>query len=736
MTDCRRPALIHSAILAAALSCPAAPVLAQRLPIKTYTTADGLAHERVHSILADSRGFLWFCTAQGLSRFDGHSFTTYGTAQGLPSAVITNLLETSRGVYWVATNGGGVARFDDARRPIPHGAAHDAATRSRARDSSRFTVLAVSDRPEPNRVNVLYEDRKGRLWAGTDGGAFLLDESASATFREVDLGLPSGPDRAVLVWAFAEDAEGSLWIGSSWGLSRRLPDGRTLHYTVGPVQGADHVRALLADEGDRIWIGHETGLIAFYAEPASSSLASRALRPIRARSINAPAKAGDAIRYANADGLAGASIRVLHRSSDGHLWIGSLDGLTRFDGQRFEAITKGGGVTGTLSVAEDRDGNVWVGTSAAGASRIARHGFSTFTEADGLGRGNIGELIQDPSGSLYVVTGGQFVHRLAEARFVTVRPNLSDEPADSISLAVGLRDHTGEWWLPGDRGVYRFPSVAKLEDLSRIRAKAIYTTRDGLAGEDVIRLFEDSRGDIWIGRRIPTSLVLTRWERATGVFHRYSEAHGLPAFSRITAFAEDRSGNVWLGFRNGGLARYRAGGFERFTAADGAPDGVITALHLDGQGRLWVGSAERGASRIDAPADDRPRFVAYTTVDGLSSNSVSCITDDRLGRIYLGVARGLDRLDTRAGRVRHFTTADGLAGSAPYSAMRDRHGALWFATLRGLSRLIPEPDRPGAPPAVFIGGLRVAGESYFVSDLGEREVQGTRAQASRESVAD
>jgi ligand-binding sensor domain-containing protein/two-component sensor histidine kinase len=488
------------------------------------------------------------------------------------------------------------------------------------------------------------------------------------------------------------------------------------------VQGADHVRALLVDDRNRVWVGHLTGLIVFQPEPFGGSLASRTLQVMRSTPGRLPGKPGEAIRFGNGDGQAGASIRALHRSSDGRLWIASLDGVARYDGERFETISRGGGASAALSVAEDREGTIWIGTSAAGVARIARQGFTIFTDADGLGRGSIGDLIPDATGSLYVVSGGQYIHRLDGSRFATVRPKLSDQMTENVGLAVGLRDRTGDWWLPGDRGVYRFPAIARLDDLARIPPKAVYTTADGLAGEDVFRLFEDSRGDIWIGRRIPTSLVLTRWERATATFHRYSDAHGLPAFNRVQAFAEDRAGNVWIGFRNGGLARYRAGGFTVFAAADGAPAGVITSLHLDRQGRLWVGSAERGASRIDAPAEDRPRFVHYTTAQGLSSNSISCITDDALGRLYFGVPRGLDRLDADSGRVRHFATADGLAGGAPSAALRDRHGALWFATLQGLSRLIPEPDRQGSPPAIFIGGLRVAGETYPISDLGERDV--------------
>src|SRR6266581_5177733 len=76
-------------------------VRAERLPIKTYTTADGLARDQASRIVRDSRGLLWFCTVEGLSRFDGYRFTSYGREDGLPHADISDILEDRQGGYWV-----------------------------------------------------------------------------------------------------------------------------------------------------------------------------------------------------------------------------------------------------------------------------------------------------------------------------------------------------------------------------------------------------------------------------------------------------------------------------------------------------------------------------------------------------------------------------------------------------------------------------------------------------------
>ena len=151
-----------------------------------------------------------------------------------------------------------------------------------------------------------------------------------------------------------------------------------------------------------------------------------------------------------------------------------------------------------------------------------------------------------------------------------------------------------------------------------VRPKAIYTTRDGLAGDDVhpVRGFSRHLG----------------WQTDADFFgpDKMGTSHGyLPPvlrrrrpspFNRTTAFGEDHSGNVWIGFQNGGLARYRDGRFRLFTHADGAPFGGIGALYLDTNSRLWVASARPGLTR-SRPGRRSTAFVPYTTALGLSADA-------------------------------------------------------------------------------------------------------------------
>jgi Two component regulator propeller len=136
---------------------------------------------------AISRGFLWLCTAGGLSRFDGYTFVNFATENGLPDPVVNDILETRRGEYWLATNGG-LVRFNPNGVPI-----NDATNTNKSfTDSKIFSAILTDDQNQPiSAINTLLEDRQGDLWCGTTKALYRLERSsASLTLHAIDLGMP------------------------------------------------------------------------------------------------------------------------------------------------------------------------------------------------------------------------------------------------------------------------------------------------------------------------------------------------------------------------------------------------------------------------------------------------------------------------------------------------------------------------------------------------------------------
>ena len=738
-----RPASFRVVLLMSLLLIASTGARAEQLPVKTYTIADGLAHDEIRKIFQDSHGFLWFCTTDGLSRFDGYRFTTYTAKNGLAFSYISDMLESHSGVYWISTNGGGVSRFDPS-------ASARAGVTAGGKTDPLFITYQISDDSNANKVNTVYEDHSGNIWAGTDNGLFRLDAgNVGGTFRQIELGIRSRSDQVLEVEAIIEDGEDSLWVGIGQGLVRITPDGRTLHYPLDPAQSVDYVWSLFSDKAGRVWAGHQSGLLVFKPEPAAQASPdndfSRRVQikkqtgqaqQSQTANLSLPAAIGEARWYTVADGLSHNNVHALYQSADGRMWIGTVGGgLNVFDGERFRNYRAAQGLSNKIeALAEDRDGNLWVGTQASGAMKIARSGLLSYGEKDGLGNPEIVSIFESRARELIVISSKWTVNRFDGERFVSARLNLPQKILDSSSGRwVIIQDHLGEWWAATNQGLYRFPNVNRIEDLARVRPLDAYTTHEGLAENYISRLFEDSHGDIWIGT-FNTSETLTRWERATDTFHRYSEKDGIPPLNWANVFTEDTAGNLWIGLHNGGMMRYRNNRFETFGEAEGVPLGLTSGLYVDSAGRLWIAVRARETGRINDPTGEHPRAAAFIASEKLSSESLWCFTEDSWGNIYLGTARGIDRLNPATSQIKHFTTADGLIKSEVTKAFRDRSGTLWFGTPEGLSRLIPEQERAASPPHVLISGLRISGVPYPISELGATEVSGLELESDQNQI--
>lgn len=695
-----------------------APLWAEQLPVEVYTTADGLAHNHINCIRQDSRGFLWFCTDEGLTRFDGYGLTSYTVRDGLPHPWINDLIESRDGTLWIASDGG-VSRFNPRAGP---GAA------------PMFINYVPDQASDARRVNALAEDASGAIWCGTYNGLYRLDHTGGKVkFQWVDIGLAGDPYEPRLVNNLAVDRRGWLWVGARTGLYRRFGDGRFERYTTRNGLPDNFVSEMLEDRSGRWWVATRLG--------GFCRLAAQ------------PEQSGRAIErcYSTRDGLPHNDVRSIFQSSDGRMWIGCILGLSEFNpeaqpGRLFHNYTTGNGLSEQqiYKIAEDRDGNLWIGTRRGGVMKMARHGFISYGERDGFRSGTTHhDIFEATSGDLCVLTGtgrGGLIQRLNGQKFSATTIDLPiPAGAGDVFFQDGFQDHAGEWWLASRQGLFHFPKTGRVEELAGRRPK-IYTTADGLPTSNIDYVYQDQKGDVWIATTAVTGklgqLQLRQWSRSNTTLHiaALDDSGVRPLKSgAVTAMAGDQAGHIWLGSRDC-VVRLRNGGFERLFADPLAIQGEIAMLHLDTSGRLWVASREGGLYRIDNPASTQPHLARYTTAEGLSSNEILSLTEDQWGRIYAGSNRGADRLDPKSGFVRHFTTADGLAKGAVGLAYRDHLGVLWFVTDEGISRLAPVREPDPVPPAILITSLRTMGVSHPVSALGEKSVEGLRLAADRNQL--
>lgn len=501
--------------------------VAEQLPVKTYTTGEGLPRDEVTLLKQDSRGFLWLAAGDGISRFDGYKFTNYTTNDGLADRRVNDLLETRGGLYLVATSAG-LCRFN------PIGSARP------------FTVL----NPDPNKptvFNALTEHPNGSIWAATDEGLYIveLQPDGSAHFQQLTF---DGIDARVTTLRF--DRNGVLWCGTSAGtVFRLLTDGRVERYS---LQTADAVNVLLSDRDGRIWVGTTNGLFRLVAEPLSG------------QSVIAEA-------YGAREGLLDWWVNALVQTHDGTLWIGTSRGLYSLahagtSARQFQRYGAQNGVcdSDVWGAVEDRSGNLWLATRC-GIQRLARNGFTTFGTADGLASNLVNSVFENAAGTLMVVNAseiagnknyaGRGINRFDGSRFTSVAPNPL-APGKSHGwgwLQTVLQDHLGEWWIPTAWGLFRY-SGTTFEQLGIVRPSLFHSSKDELGESEIFRLYEDRSGGIWIALTLPRN-ELWRWDRATDQLHNYTSAANVPSGTDFTAFAEDRAGNLWIGTVGGGTSQ-------------------------------------------------------------------------------------------------------------------------------------------------------------------------------------
>src|SRR5258708_11523309 len=590
---------------------------------------------------------MWFATSDGLARFDGYQFTSYGVEQGLPHRSVNDLLESRDGVLWVATTGG-LCRFNPA-----------------AGDAQRFIVYRPNSEERLQGINSLLQDRSGRIWCGTRAGLYKLETSSGRLeMHLVDIGMPAANN---FVNAIFEDRQGTLWLSAGTKLYRHWKNSRTEIFELPRGIPYNGVSSMAEDANGRLWAGtlHGLGRIAQAPTPG---------RPLFDRV------------FGTKDGLPGVRINALFRASDGKLWIGAAGGLaepTSMEGaaeRPFRGYSAANGLSDVIlsDVIEDRDHNLWVASESGGAMKITRSGFTTYTTSDGLANLRVLSMFQDQAGELCAIAGPTSrIHRLDGRQFKAI-PLKIPKQINYFGWGyhqITFQDHTGEWWVSTGEGLLRFPKTSSVDQLRNVPPKATYTTKDGLGGNEVFRLFEDSRGDVWIGTISEGASLLTRWIRSTGRFQRYTEADGIPSGAAgviPAAFSEARSGTLWIGFYSGNLARYRDGKFRTLTVADGAPGGGVRLLYLDRARRLWVSTSRGGLNRIEDPSADRPHFVRYGIAHALASTDIWAMTEDRLGRLFLSTSRGVDRLDLTNGPGQHYTAAAGLPLGSGNMALHDR----------------------------------------------------------------
>jgi signal transduction histidine kinase/ligand-binding sensor domain-containing protein len=423
-------------------------------------------------------------------------------------------------------------------------------------------------------------------------------------------------------------------------------------------------------------------------------------------------------------GLPQDTVRAITQTKDGYLWLGTDEGLARFDGYDFVVFNKENGALPSNSVGalwSAKDGSLWIGT-LGGLTRYRNGKFTTFTKKDGLDYTSVSSITEDPSGAIWVVAG-VYVNRLQDGKFTNYSPR-QGLPIQALRTVYCGRD--GSIYVAGFGGVVRHQGnhfvsvlgpvgdivVSLLEDrhgnlwvggsfglISRSPQGDLrhYTAQYGLPGNYVRSVWEDRDGNLWAG----TDDGLARLENGRFVTSPVASSH---EGDWVRCIYEDTEGNLWLGM-NSGLNRLRNDLFSMYGASEGLPSDEPTTVYQDHRGRLWVGFHDRGLVQL---VDGKPARV-YTQKDGLPSNEIFSIRENRDGDLLIAARGGPSRLHD--GYFVNPVMRDPLNRRVAFDYLEDRSGKLWVASPAGVAELDGNRSRTVIP-----GGSQLSNDAVVLCE--------------------
>jgi signal transduction histidine kinase/ligand-binding sensor domain-containing protein len=601
------------------------------------------------------------------------------TEDGLPDNSVNGLAQTEEGYLWVGTPTG-LARFDGIR-------------------FENIPLTNVVTMPNHGIVTML-RGRHGTLWLAMDRGALvrLSGKTSRAFVTELPNLIPNG---------LAEGADGTLLLSYRGGNVYRVKDDHVTRATTneGFPDGLD-ICAVTTDDHGRLWWAKE-GQVGIYTNGlfhVIKELDSQPMRLVAAKDGGVWVCCG--FHLFNCDGNggwadfgqfhpdnSGTVATVMVEDRNGEVWIGTtFNGLYRHSQAGFQSVATSHG--GILSLIEDREGNLWAGTSGGGLNRIRQRAITLEDAQSGLPFPSIESVCEAADGTVWAATQNGVLVRKSGDHWDSI-PKSSQWPGDATCVTsdsqgrvwVGTRQHGLHCW--------RDEKFIQWGDDTALRGQTLHT------------LLVSKSGDLWMGQESPNAILRLRDGRVT--------AFPIPPTVRIIrAMVEDAAGNIWAGTSKGNLLRING---EKITEATPRPQedlASIRCLYATPDGALWLGYAGQGMGRLKDG-----HYTEYNSNQGLFDDYVSHIVTDGEGWLWFGANRGLFKVRLedfenfaagKIARVRsiHYGRGEGLPslqgtfGDSP-DVLRSRDGHLWIPMQTALVVVDPAKIYENAsPPAALL----------------------------------
>lgn len=365
-------------------------------------------------------------------------------------------------------------------------------------------------------------------------------------------------------------------------------------------------------------------------------------------------------------GLPQNSVRVILQTSEGFLWLGTEEGLSRFDGIRFTHFDKNNtpalNSSSIFCLMEDSKKNLWIGTLGGGVTvyRPSTNNFLHYGEKEGLPNNFIYTMVEDHHNNIWLGTDGSGLVRFDGKKFYSFT---EQNGIKSNTVRFLLLDHEDNLWICSPKQLTYYKN-GKFKD---------YSNSPDLLDSTFNRLWEDGRHNIWIST--DTNLFRKEQDRFIKIYPQEGQE-----VCRVYSLFEDKNQNLWIGTITGGMIRYSNNQLSIMTKEDGLSDNSILSIYEDFEGSLWIGTVYGGLNRIKDG-----NVVTIGTKEGLSDDVIFPIIEDSRGILWVGTNNGLSYLKNN--QWKYFSIKEGLTYNVIGAICEDHKGRIWVGTDKGLNLL-------------------------------------------------
>lgn len=562
-----------------------------------------------------------------------YNFTKYSLVQGLVQSQAHVLFEDSRGYLWIGTDGG-VSMFS----------------------GKEFVNYTIADGLSNNQIRAIFEDSKGNIWFGTKNGYACRFNGTGFTRYNKKHGLESHT-----VYAFAEDSAGIIYLGTEGkGLFKYQNNKFNRINLIGDTL-YNSVKALYITRDGKVCVGSSNyGLFIIDND--------------------------NIVNLNKKDGLADNNINAISEDHSGNLWIATVNGVSKYDGKVFNNFYMSNGLCddNITTVICDNSGYMWFGSFGSGACKTDGRNFLYFNENNGLCSNFIHHICQDRSENIWFSSESGICKFDSERfRHLTVQDGLPS----NIIMSV-YEDSGGNVWF----GTYG-GGVSKYYD-GKFHT---YSSADGLCGDIIYTICEDSKGNLWFGSKGSGLSILIKDDENTGNarFRNYDVSNNLPS-DMVYSIIRDRYDNMWIGTLGGGICIYNGESFTNISENQGISSNNIYVLYEDSKGNIWIGTDNKGVDMLFARCTsndliknkkiESTDIINITNTYGLSNDLILSIAEAKNGDIWFGTyGGGICKFDGK--EIFSYSVEDGLNSNSVYFLLMDSRDFLWVGTEKGINRI-------------------------------------------------